>query len=381
MARRATVSDSASVFRADPDGLPLAVAPEVAGPLVVLQSGGPPHARRNPYVTQLLASLPESVRPLYFSWRRALVGRYDVLHVHWPDAAIRGNTHIRSAARLALWVLILIRLRLQRRALVRTLHDLQPYDRPPLPERAVLRLFDRWTTLWITLSDRTMPPRPGPTAVVPHGHYRDWYADFPREKPVLGRVLHFGLIRRYKGTEALLAAFSQLRDENVTLRIVGHAQDRDVLASIERMCQQDSRISVVDQYLPDAQLAEEIGHSQLVVLPFDRVTNSGSLLLALSLGRPALVPATSLTEELAAEVGPGWVLTYRPPLDADALAEGLAMAPVTTSGAPPDLSGRDWPTNGALHAAAFTRARDIARDRSRGGHGLPTRRWRGRERH
>src|SRR5918994_7458488 len=34
--------------------------------ILVLQSGGPPHARRNPYVTQLLGSLPDSVRPLYF---------------------------------------------------------------------------------------------------------------------------------------------------------------------------------------------------------------------------------------------------------------------------------------------------------------------------
>jgi beta-1,4-mannosyltransferase len=379
MAQRATVIDGAGVSDARTIPVNSSGPVDVGEPVVVLQSGRPPHARRNPYVTQLLASLPESVRPLYFSWRSALVGRYDVLHVHWPDAAIRGKTRLRGAVRSALWVLILVRLRLQRRALVRTLHDLQPYDPLPLAQRAVLRLFDRWTTLWITLSGRTIPPRSAPRVVVPHGHYRDWYADFPRESPVLGRLLHFGLIRRYKGIEPLLSAFSQLRDENVTLRIVGHAQDRDLLTSIEHACREDSRISMVDEYVPDAHLAREITRSQLLVFPFDRVTNSGSVLLGLSLGRPVLVPATPLTEELAAEVGSDWVLTYRPPLDAQVLAKGLATTRSLRDRPPPDLSGRDWSPLGALHASAFAHARSIARHGARRQRGVTRRRGRRRE--
>jgi beta-1,4-mannosyltransferase len=264
-------------------------------------------------------------------------------------------------------VLVFARLRLQRKALVRTLHDLAPYDPPSRLQRAVLRLFDRWTTLWITLTDLTPPPRPGPTVVALHGHYRDWYAGTPREDPVPGRILHFGLIRRYKGTEALLSAFSELHDDSVTLRIVGHAQDREVLTTIERACRKDPRISAIDQYVPDTQLARELTESQLVVLPFDRLTNSGSLMLALSLDRPVLVPATPLTEELAAEVGPGWVLTYRPPLDAQTIAQALEEARTVKGGPQPDLSRREWPAIGVRHEEAFVRAVELARRGSRRG--------------
>jgi beta-1,4-mannosyltransferase len=363
MARRAMVMERAGLPRRDPKGASRALAPHRGEPIVVLQSGGPPHARRNPYVTQLLASLPASVQPLYFSWRTALVGHYDVLHVHWPDAAIGGRTRGRRAVRAALWVVVLLRLRLQRRALVRTLHDIEPYDPVPWPQRAVLGLFDRWTTLWITLTDRTTPPRSAPTAVVLHGHYRDWYADAPRDSTIAGRILHFGLLRRYKGTEALLAAFARLPDEEVTLRIVGHPQDGEVLAGIERACREDRRVTALAEYVPDADLAREVSRAQLVVLPFDRVTNSGSLILALSLDRPVLVPSTPLTEELAEEIGSEWVVTYRPPLDADSLVRALAATEAPRPRGP-DLSRRAWPAIGAGHAAAFTRARDIARNRT-----------------
>jgi beta-1,4-mannosyltransferase len=359
MARRATDAERAAQPRRDPEASTPTVVSNAGEPIVVLQSGGPPHARRNPYITQLLASLPDSVSPAYFSWRQALVGRYDVLHVHWPDALLRGRTRLRRAVRSVLWVAILARLRVQRRALVRTLHDVEPYEPVDPSQRAVLRLFDRWTTLWIALSDRTPPPRPAPTAVVGHGHYRDWYADAPEEDRVPGRILHFGLLRRYKGTESLLAAFGDLADDDATLRIVGHPQDADVIPAVERTCRGDHRVSARLEYVDDTELACEVRRSQLVVLPFDRVVNSGSTLLALSLDRPVLVPATPLTEELADEVGSDWVLTYRPPLDGPTLARALAATVHPRTGRP-DLSRRAWSAIGAGHAAAFARARDIA---------------------
>ena len=48
----------------------------------------------------------------YFSWRTALLGRYDVFHVHWPEVLVRGRTRWRAMARSLLFVLVLARLRL-----------------------------------------------------------------------------------------------------------------------------------------------------------------------------------------------------------------------------------------------------------------------------
>jgi beta-1,4-mannosyltransferase len=332
---------------------------------VVLESFGPPRARSNPYRLQLVAAMPASVRLLYFSWARALTGRYDVFHVHWPEVVLQGRNRFRSAVRCALFVAVLVRLRVQRKAVVRTLHDLAPYEPPTALQRVAIGLLQRWTTLWITLTDVTPPQWPGPTAVVPIGHYRDWFANADRTEARPGRVLHFGLLRRYKGVGALLAAFAGVADERATLRIVGYPQDAETAAAVRRASRADARVSAVTEYVPDDELVREVTESELVVLPFDRVTNSSSVILALSLDRPVLVPSTPVTDQLAAEVGPGWVLTYRGALAAEDISRALSSARGTPGRRPPDLSQREWVAIGARHAEAFRRAVAIAGRRRR----------------
>lgn len=331
---------------------------------VVLESFGPPRARSNPYRMQLVESMPASVRLRYFSWRQALTGRFDVFHVQWPEVVLQGRTPVRTAVRCALFLLALLRIRLRRTAIVRTLHDLAPYEPLPVVQRLPIRLLDRWTTLWITLTALTPPPRPGPAVVAPIGHYRDWFAGTARAAPQAGRILHFGLLRRYKGVDALLAAFAGLADDRLTLRVVGYPQDAETAAAIERSCRADRRISATTAYVPDEELVREVTESELVVLPFDRLTNSSSLILALSLDRPVLVPSTPITEEIAAEVGPGWVLTYRGTLAGEDIARALEDVRQATVRRPPDLSRRDWDLVCSQHAAAFAQA--IARARRAG---------------
>jgi beta-1,4-mannosyltransferase len=78
--------------------------------------------------------------------------------------------------------------------------------------------------------------------------------------------------------------------------------------------------------------------------------NSGALILALSLRRPALVPRTPTTEALSAEVGEGWIHLYDGDLNAADLAIALhAQAPTT----PPDLTARDWFAIGEQHVRAY----------------------------
>jgi beta-1,4-mannosyltransferase len=337
------------------------VSPPPGTDTVVLESFGPPRARSNPYRMQLVRSMPASVRVLYFSWKRALTGRFDVFHVHWPEVVLQGRTPVRTAVRCTLFLLVLLRIRVQRKALVRTLHDVAPYEPLAALQRLSIRLLDRWTTLWITLADAIPRPRPGPIVMAPIGHYRDWLAGTVRAESRPGRLVHFGLLRRYKGIDALLAAFSGVTDDRMTLHIVGHPQDGETAAAIERACRADARISAITAYVPDDQLVREVTESEVVVLPFDRVTNSSSLILALSLDRPVLVPSTPITEELAAEVGPGWVLTYQGTLEAEEISGALEEARHSPGRRSPDLSRREWDVIGSQHAAAFVRAVAIAR--------------------
>lgn len=328
--------------------------------LVVLQSFPAPHAQTTPYHVLLFDSFPDRIDARHFTWRRALVEDFDVFHLHWPEVKVRGATWFRATARTLLFLALLLRIRLTRRALVRTLHDRMPHERPNLVQRWVIALSERWTSLWIVLNDEDRPPHGAPWVRSRIGDYRTWFPDEEGEV-VPGRLLHFGMIRRYKGTGDLVAAFEQTEDASLSLRIVGLVTEDDLRTELQAAVRRDDRISVVDEFVDDGDLAREVRAAELVVLPFSRITNSSTLLVALSLGRPVLAPTTPLITEVAAEVGPGWVTTFRPPLRPTDLTSALGTVRADPDRPDADLSLRSWSTVGEEHAAAYEGAVDVAR--------------------
>jgi len=324
--------------------------------LVVLESFPEPRPTTNPYLVQLVRSLPADVHVLTFTWRRALTASYDLFHLHWPENLPRGTTRVRTAARQALTALLLLRLAVRRTPMVRTLHNTGPHEPGGRLERALLRWCDSRTTLWIRLTSSTVPPSDAPVVTIPLGHYRDWFADLPLPPAEPGRILYFGLVRPYKGVEDLLDAFGELADPAARLRLVGRTTQDSLRDRVERAVRADLRIGARLEYVADEELADEVSRAALVVLPYRRLHNSGAAILALSLGRPVLLPSGSTADELAAEVGPGWIETFTPPLTGGALAAALAHAHDLRRAPAPDLSRREWPAGGQAHAAAFRTA-------------------------
>lgn len=66
-----------------------------------------------------------------------------------------------------------------------------------------------------------------------------------------------------------------------------------------------------------------------MVLPYREILNSGSAILALSFGRPLLVPAQGALCELAQRAGAAWVRTYIGELQPATIREALDWAAVT----------------------------------------------------
>lgn len=336
-------------------------AGEGAARLTVLESFGPPHAETNPYSILLFDSLRPHVTPRYFSWGAALRGDHDVLHLHWPEVKVLGATRLKSLLRSLAFLAVLVRVRWGRAVLVRTLHDLHPHEPPSRFQRWIIGLSERWTTLWICLNDRTPPPTSAPSVLIPHGHYRDRFADHPPPEPIPGRLVHFGLLRPYKGVDVLLRAVRAIDDPTISLHVVGKVMDPALGDELRDAAASDPRITVRDGFVPDEVLADEIGRAELVVLPFRTVTNSGSLILALSLDRPVLVSRNAASEEMAREVGPGWVHLYDGELTPATIEGALRAVRREERGPSPDLSARDWDRIGELHARAFRQAVDLGR--------------------
>jgi beta-1,4-mannosyltransferase len=333
--------------------------------LVVQQSFPEPRPTTNPYIVMLrdaLAATP-GLEVRTFSWRRALTADYDVFHVHWPEILVTGSTPLKTLARQALFVVLVLRLRLRRIPWVRTQHNLELPSGISRRQRWLLRWADRWTTLRIALNEDTPVPDGGLAAVVPHGHYRDWFADHARARRDPAAFGFFGLVRRYKNVEGLVTAFTRVPGE-VSLRVAGKPSSEELADSLRALAAADPRVTLSLHFLDDAELVSVASSVALVVLPYTHMHNSGSVLAALSLDTPVLVPANAANQLLADEVGPGWVLQYEGELAARHLVEALAAVQAGERAAQPDLTARGWAETGREHLTAYRRAQVAASTRS-----------------
>lgn len=325
----------------------------------VMQSFGAPRVTTNPYITMLdraLAATPE-VEHLRFSWRGAILGRYDVFHWHWPEVKLHGGSAATSVGKYVLTALISLRHSLSRRiAVVRTVHNLELPD-DNAARLWLLRRIEHQADHRIVLNETTLLPEGTARSVILHGHYRDWYAPQPRADRVRGRLGTFGGVRRYKGVSGFVDAYAEARgdDAELSMTIGGKASTQELADDLRSRVEGLAGVTLQLEFLSDAELVELVTASELVVLAYRFMHNSGSVLAALSLDRPVLVPRNEPNEALAAEVGAEWVQMYDGEVDGRALLEAL-RAVRRIAQERPDLSRREWADAGTSHAAAYRAA-------------------------
>jgi beta-1,4-mannosyltransferase len=333
-------------------------------PFTVLQSFPAPRATSvNPYTRLLAEHLGDvdGVSVITFSWRTALLGRYDAFHAHWPEILVDGHSPLKKLVRQVFTLALLARLAVTRTPIVRTVHNVGLPSGISRRERLLLALFERRTTLRIRLNVET--PVEGPSALIPHGHYRDWFASYPPAERRAGQLGYAGRIRRYKGVETLVEAFRGTTDPALRLRVGGYPSTTELADAVTRLAAGDERISLEFGFISDETLVDLVTTSELVVLPYQFMHNSAAALTALSLDRPVLVPANEVNALLAAEVGDGWVHMFEGTLSADAITAALAevhRAPVIGR---PRLDAREWPAAAVAHVAAYRAAVEALRGR------------------
>jgi len=342
-------------------------------PLTVLESFPAPRATSvNPYTLLLADSIrAEGVQLLHFRWRTALTARYDLFHVHWPEILVEGRTPLRRLVRQALTLALVTRLRVTRRPIVRTVHNLGLPTGLSATQRRLLALIDRHTTLRVRLNEHTPMPIGSAYATIPHANFRTWFAEYGKSAVVPGQVGYLGRIRRYKGVEALIAAFVATRAretvgagsaiDDLSLRIAGYASTPELAAAITDLTVNDDRIHLEFGFVSDAAIADLVTTSELVVLPYRVMHNSSAAITALSLDRPILVPHNPVTNDLNYEMGHGWVYTFHGELSASDIRAALQAHRDSPPTAPPRLEARNWKHSGRAHVEAFRRAVDLRR--------------------
>lgn len=315
-----------------------------------------------------LAAEPD-LEPQYFTLRHAILRRFDVLHLHWPESHLRGRTAFRTIARQALFTLILVKARVLGRPIVRTVHNVEFPRGISIRERWILQLCERWTVLRIRMNEQTPIPDGQPSVIISHGHYREWFGSYARPQQIPGRIAFFGLVRRYKGVRQLADAFCQTRaaQDGLTLHISGHPSSAELADELRNAAGDDDRIWLRLERIDDAELVAEVSEAELIVLPYPEMHNSGAVLTTLSLDRPVLVPDNVVNRRLQVEVGREWVFCYAPPLTGSQIIQTLVELRALGSVPRPNLDQRDWAISARSHHEAYLHALDIvAAGRQRG---------------
>ena len=341
----------------------------------VLTSFPEPRVTTNPYITQLAAALRATpgITIHTFQWSYALFGRYDVVHLHWPETLFSGQVRIKRLVRRLLVALLVVRWKVSRIPVVWTQHNSRPHEDQSLLDRRLQDAVERTVVARIVLTarDATCPT----DTHIPHGHYVDWFAQVPNVPPRPGRIILPGRVRRYKNAEGLITAFTGVKRADASLRIVGDCTDPAVAKDIRDAAASDERVSIDLRFAPDNELAKEIKQAQLVVLPYRDMHNSGAALLALSLQRPVLLPDNAANRLLQRESGAAWVLLFDPPLTAVHIEDALQRVTEVEPASPPNLSSRAWDDVGQRHLKVYEGAM-MARPRrstARGGYRVRSR--------
>lgn len=173
---------------------------------------------------------------------------------------------------------------------------------------------------------RTYPLAENRVVIAPHGPYDQYESEASADHDGDFVFLYFGIIRPYKGVEDLVAAFELLPEAiRSTSRLVivgetweGWTAPLDAVAASPAR----DRITVVNRYVDDAEVAVHFAAADAVVLPYRRSSSSGPLHIAMSAGLPVVVAHVGGLVEAAGDYeGVSFVPTQDPAALAAAMAE------------------------------------------------------------
>lgn len=299
----------------------------------------------NPYTRLLYEPMRKSGHSVdEFHLLRALTRKYDILHFHWPEYYVANPNPIKAIIGSLGTLLAVASARARGTKIVWTTHNLESHRGPRRRmERWFMEAFTKSLHAFIAMTSqgreeslRMFPHlRSLSSFVIPHGNYRGAYPNFT-SKDSARSFLHipgnskvicfFGTISKYKGVPQLISAFRQLSGTDLTLLIAGAPDDSKEAALLEQQAIVDSRIRLRMHFVPREDVQYYFNAADLVVLPFTKIWNSGSAMLALSFDRPILVPARGCFSDLREQVGAEWIRTYPENLTSSELQEALAWA-------------------------------------------------------
>jgi beta-1,4-mannosyltransferase len=148
--------------------------------------------------------------------------------------------------------------------------------------------------------------------VISHGNYIGMYKNVITSSEARNQLkldpqdtvfLHFGLIRPYKGVTELISAFKKLNHPQAKLLIAGKPHDDKIAAQIIDSCKNDENIINILEFIPDENIQLYMNAADVIVFPFKDILTSGSVILAMSFGKPVIAPQAGCISDILNEKG------------------------------------------------------------------------------
>lgn len=282
------------------------------------------------------------ILPVFRDWlgRR---GEFDIYHLHWLGNYIRFEDLPRKVIYTLKFLLDLSMVKLMGIRVVWTIHNLVPHE-------AKYPRFEKWTCRRVAgLADglivhsfsardavaENYSVAPERLTVIPHGHYMTAYGKaIPQQQArqelqisASKVILFLGFLRPYKGVEALIQGWKLATKEaasaDALLLIAGKAIDDSFAAHLENLRDEMESIKLQIGFLDRAKIPVYFSAADAVVLPFQKILTSGSLLLALGYTKPIIAPSLSLVTEIL-DGAPAFL--YEPESETEGLAGALRSA-------------------------------------------------------
>ena len=233
----------------------------------------------------------------------------DILHLHWHHPFLLGSNMIKTIIKSVSFIIELLILKLFRVKIVWTVHNITNHEE----KFRSMELF--FSKILSRLCDKIIVHSPAAKkkvievyganrnfsiVVIPLGNYINSYKNVVNKSEARNQLkigienlvyLYFGQIRPYKGIPELVEAFKKLNCPQAKLLIAGKPLNNEIAYDILKRCEENENIEIFFEFIPADEIQTYMNAADVVVLPYRDFLTSAAVILAMSFGKPIIVPA------------------------------------------------------------------------------------------
>ena len=248
---------------------------------------------------------------------------FTIFHLHWvypfssPLKNLLFNNLLTRAFFTFYFIFFIFFIKILRYRLVWTVHNIIPHEKQFINDIWITKFLSKLSDSKIVHSKITLKEMKKmfidthSSYIIPLGSYAGEYPNNLNKKDARKKLdikknnfvfCFFGRVEIYKGIIDLLNDFLCLKNKNSVLIIAGKCQDSDLKKRILDYKGYNNIILHLD-FIPDDMVQIFLNATDILVYPFRTITTSGSVILALSFGKPIICPRIGNLEELPKDVG------------------------------------------------------------------------------